>query len=51
LLKNYYNLPIIVDEKEELNLSKLRNVYSIIKNNYFDADEIKKEDLIDEAIS
>jgi hypothetical protein len=47
LLKNYYNISNTQKENNEknLNLSKLWLIYDIIKNNYFNADEVSEKDL------
>jgi hypothetical protein len=50
LLKKYYNISS-ESNKEGLDLSKFWLVYDIIKNNYFDADKINKEDLEEFAVS
>jgi carboxyl-terminal processing protease len=50
LLKNYYNISEI-DNKKELDLSKFWLVYNIIKNNYFDADQVNKEELVESTVS
>ncbi|MDR1945503.1 MAG: hypothetical protein LBQ59_05690 [Candidatus Peribacteria bacterium] len=50
MLKNYYNISEI-DNKKELDLSKFWLVYNIIKNNYFDADQVNKEELVESTVS